>query len=757
MPRRLLADFLELQRKSFFYLLESGLMEELARRNPIQPAQKEWEVVFHPQHYRLRMPNRTPERCIVQGKSYVSKLYVPVQWMHHGTKQKIIRWVLIGDLPLMTKRGHFIIRGAPRVVVNQLLRSPGVYYREKIREFYEDVWDEQPSQVMKRCYADIICLRGTWLRLEVEPNKEIWARTKRGPSIPAWWLLIGMGFTDRLLLRLLPSPTRWLFSAENSFEENAWLLLQKDATDKKDKKDAELPDMPLPALSIETEEAEETEETEEGEQKDLSLTSEEELMSSTFENPVRYPMEAWNKIGLRLQNLGYATPAASRRSSPTDELPPSSSLEKPETGEKETGSRLNTTELGKQWVFNQFMNPRSYDLGESGRRALNRQLGLSLPIHQTTLTGQDLLRVAQGLLEVEEGLRPLDDIDHLNRRRVRTAGELLQIQIGVGLLRLETQLLNQMKQNPPGFTQVNWQGAIRTKAFNGALREFFGTSPLSQFLDQINPLAELTHKRRLTAMGPGGITRDNATMEVRGIHPSHYGRICPIETPEGKNTGLVNSLTTYARVTPLGLLETPFYRVYQGQVQQAAGWFYLSATEEEQVTTAAGDVWVSPTGFLSTSTIPTRTAQEFKSLRRQQIDYVAVSATQMISLATTLIPFLEHDDANRALMGSNMQRQAVPLLRPERPWVKTGFEARAVSDSGHALQTRVSGMVRYVSAEKIEIVTTLSSLLQKRKVGFSADTIEKTDQTNLSSASTENSLAFSQMGKLKTLHRAAMV
>lgn len=664
MPRPFLADFLDLQRKSFFYLLESGLMEEFARRNPIRPSNNEWEVVFHPQHYRLRSPTRTPEQCIVQGKSYVAKLYLPVQWTHRSTRQMRVRWVLIGHLPLMTKRGHFIIRGAPRVVVNQLLRSPGVYYREKIREFYEEVWDEQPSNVLKRCYADIICLRGTWLRFEVMPNKDIWARTKRGPSIPAWWLLIGMGFTEQLLLRLLPHPTRWLLHRFNS--------------------DESLSSKPKGAFSAET------------------------------EANVSHPIAAWTQIGLRLQNLGYTTasiPSAASPAAPTEGML-GGAVSSGNSGQRSTNL---PAELGKQWIFNQFMNPRNYDLGQSGRRALNQQLGLALPLHQTTLTAQDILRVAQGLLEVEDGLRPLDDIDHLNRRRVRTAGELLQIQIGVGLLRLEVQVRQMLNQDP---TLAPWQGAIRTKAFNGALREFFGTSPLSQFLDQINPLAELTHKRRLTAMGPGGITRDNATMAVRGIHPSHYGRICPIETPEGKNTGLVNSLTTYARVTPLGLVETPFYRVYQGQVQEAAGWFFLSATEEEQVTTAAGDIWVSPTGFLSSSAksnIPARRAQEFQSLHRQQIDYVAVAATQMISLATTLIPFLEHDDANRALMGSNMQRQAVPLLRPERPWVKTGSEARAVSDSGHALQTRVSGLIRYVSAEKIVLMTGIQNKLGNKK------------------------------------------
>ena len=247
---------------------------------------------------------------------------------------------------------------------------------------------------------------------------------------------------------------------------------------------------------------------------------------------------------------------------------------------------------------------------------------------------------------------------------------------------------------------------INNKAFNSALREFFGTSPLSQFMDQINPLAEITHKRRLSSMGPGGVTRDTATLAIRGIHPTHYGRICPIETPEGKNTGLVNSMTTYARVNSLGMLESPFYKVYKGIVQKSSGMFFLSAEQEEKTKLAASDLFVTPIGFLPNSNIPVRIGENFTKIPRNNVEYIGVSPTQMISIATSLIPFLEHDDANRALMGSNMQRQAVPLIRPERPIVGTGLESRAVSDSGHVIQSKFSGVVTYVSADKI-IVTTL--------------------------------------------------
>ena len=498
------------------------------------------------------------------------------------------------------------------------------------------------------------------------------------------------------------------------------------------------------------------------------------------------------------------------------------------------------------------MNPRAYDLGKQGRSAFNRKLGLKIDERQLTLTAQDLLYATDYLIKVEKGLRNLDDIDHLKNRRVRTSGELIQIQIGIALVRLEKAIrdkinktsiqfnisdlpkkkltseafpskffvslgkasestddfkgetlsqdsawgslpgkdfpeqafplkssaeskafpnetknlqnlaksyLNgvkpislsqdfawskQQKSSPTmqnlGSLPLNYpdqkiggsgggrsnsgfltkynssyssldsktltvSNLINNKAFNSALREFFGTSPLSQFMDQINPLSEITHKRRLSSMGPGGVTRDTATLAIRGILPTHYGRICPIETPEGKNTGLVNSMTAYARVNPLGMLESPFYKVYKGIVLKTSGMFFLSAEQEEKTKLAAADLFVTPIGFLPNTNIPVKIGENFTKMDRNNVEYIGVSPIQMISIATSLIPFLEHDDANRALMGSNMQRQAVPLIRPDRPIVGTGLEPRAVSDSGHVIQSKFSGVVTYVSAEKIIVAT----------------------------------------------------
>ena len=376
---------------------------------------------------------------------------------------------------------------------------------------------------------------------------------------------------------------------------------------------------------------------------------------------------------------------------------------------------MTQAELGRRWLFKKFMNPRTYDLGLFGRLALNKKLGLTISESQTTLTAQDLLAATNYLMKVENGSYPIDDIDHLRNRRVRTSGELLQGQFAIGLLRLERAIRLKMNQTSSKFvvksSSSNLQysdfvlnSLINTKPLNGVLREFFGTHPLSQFMDQINPLSELTHKRRLSSLGPGGVSRDTATLAVRGIHPSHYGRICPIETPEGKNTGLVNSLTIYARLNSEGLLESPFYRIYKGQVQKQTGIIYLPADQEEKTKIATPDINLSQLSFLPSQFIPARIGKHFQTLSRNSLEFIGVSQLQMISLATSFIPFLEHDDANRALMGSNMQRQAVPIIRPERPFVGTGLEARAVSDSGHALIAKQSGYVTYVSGSQIAVL-----------------------------------------------------
>jgi DNA-directed RNA polymerase subunit beta len=684
LKRYFLADFVEIQRKSFLFFLEKGLIEEFSKRNPINNVKKDISFRFYPEYYKLTPPEYTPREAVLNSKSYTSKLYMPVQLTDKKNKIVKLKWIYIGNLPLMTKRGHFILNGAPRVVVNQIIRSPGIYYGEKFNENYSDKWSQKPENSYKRYYADLICLRGTWLRLEIDKDKNVWAQMKKGPKIPVFWFLIAMGIPERMIFRSVYEPQRLVRQLEKEEHENT-------NTTKVNPEKGRQPKGAGGVIISETETLKNGSLTSQG----TALTKRSTKHNYTY---VKNPPEAWKEIYTLFSS-------------------------------KKTKENQKLTELGRKWLFNKFMNPRTYDLGKQGRVAFNNKLGLKIAPNQLTLTGQDLLYATDYLIKVEKGLKKIDDIDHLKNRRVRTSGELLQIQIGIALVRFEKYLRERMNKlvilNAPGLTHVNSsnsQGSqkpigkknkisitniINSKPFNSAIREFFGTSPLSQFMDQINPLAEITHKRRLTSMGPGGVTRDNATLAIRGIHPTHYGRICPIETPEGKNTGLVNSMTAYARVNSNGIIESPFYKVYKGQVQKSLGMFYLSAEQEEKMKLAAADLFVSSIGFLPNANVPVRIGEDFTKIKRNDVQFIGISPLQMISIATSLIPFLEHDDANRALMGSNMQRQAVPLIRPERPIVGTGLEARAVSDSGHALQAKYSGLVTYVSSTKIYVTKIL--------------------------------------------------
>ena len=358
---------------------------------------------------------------------------------------------------------------------------------------------------------------------------------------------------------------------------------------------------------------------------------------------------------------------------------------------------------GQQLLQTRFFDPKRYDLGRVGRYKINKKLRLTIPDTVRTLTHEDVLSTLDYLinLELDVGGASLDDIDHLGNRRVRSVGELLQNQVRVGLNRLERIIKERMTVGETD--SLTPAQLVNPKPLVAAIKEFFGSSQLSQFMDQTNPLAELTHKRRISALGPGGLTRERAGFAVRDIHPSHYGRLCPIETPEGPNAGLINSLATHARVNEYGFIETPFWKVENGVVLKDGDPIYLSADREDEVRVAPGDVATEDDGRITADLIPVRYRQDFEKVPPEQVDYVALSPVQVISVATSLIPFLEHDDANRALMGSNMQRQAVPLLRPERALVGTGLETQVARDSGMVPISRVNGTVTYVDANAIVV------------------------------------------------------
>jgi DNA-directed RNA polymerase subunit beta len=584
----MLPDLVEIQRSSFRWFLEEGLIEELDSFSPITDYTGKLELRFLAKNYKLKRPKYDVDEAKRRDASYAVQMYVPTQLINKEDKGKIIEQdVFIGDLPLMTDRGTFIINGAERVIVNQIVRSPGVYYKSEL------------DKNGRRTYsASLIPNRGAWLKFETDKNDIVWVRIDKTRKLSAQVLLKALGLTDNEIFDSLRHPE----------------FYQKTID------------------------------------KEGNLTEEEALM------------ELYKKL---------------------------------RPGEPPTVSG------GQQLLDSRFFDPKRYDLGKVGRYKLNRKLRLTTPDAIRVLTPQDILCAIDYLINLEFDIGSTDDIDHLGNRRVRSVGELLQNQIRVGLNRLERIIRERMTVSET--SSLTPASLVNPKPLVAAVKEFFGSSQLSQFMDQTNPLAELTHKRRLSALGPGGLTRERAGFAVRDIHTSHYGRICPIETPEGPNAGLIGSLATHARVNQYGFIETPFLPVENGRVKRELEAEYMTADMEDDLRVAPGDITTDENGYILGSTIPVRYRHEFTTTTPDQVDYVAISPVQIISVATSLIPFLEHDDANRALMGSNMQRQAVPLLRPERPLVGTGLEVQAARDSGMVVVAKFDGVVCFVEAESIDV------------------------------------------------------
>ena len=583
----LLPDLIEIQRSSFRWFLEEGLIEELNSFSPITDYTGKLELHFLGNNYKLKEPKYSVEESKRRDSTYAVQMYVPTRLLNKETGDIKEQEVFIGDLPLMTDRGTFIINGAERVIVNQIVRSPGVYYKSEI------------DKNGRRTYsASLIPNRGAWLKFETDRNDLVWVRIDKTRKLSAQVLLKALGLSDNEIFDALRHPEYFQKTIE----------------------------------------------------KEGQFSEEEALM------------ELYRKL---------------RPGEPPTVLG------------------------GQQLLDSRFFDPKRYDLGKVGRYKLNKKLRLSAPDTMRVLTPGDILAAVDYLINLEYDIGSIDDIDHLGNRRVRSVGELLQNQVRVGLNRLERIIRERMTVSDA--ESLTPASLVNPKPLVAAIKEFFGSSQLSQFMDQTNPLAELTHKRRLSALGPGGLTRERAGFAVRDIHPSHYGRICPIETPEGPNAGLIGSLATHARVNLYGFLETPFRAVENGKVLFNVAPVYMTADEEDDLRTATGDVPLDENGYIKGPSVPVRYRQDWTTTNPEQVDYVAVSPVQIISVATSMIPFLEHDDANRALMGSNMQRQAVPLLKPERPLVGTGLEAQAARDSGMVIVSRTDGDVIYVDATEIRV------------------------------------------------------
>jgi DNA-directed RNA polymerase subunit beta len=587
--QELLPDLIEIQRSSYKWFLEYGIIEELNSFTPITDYAGKLELHFIGEKYRLKEPKYYIEEAKKRDASYSVQVYVPTLLLNKETGERKEQEVFIGDLPLMTDRGTFLINGAERVIVNQIVRSPGVYFKSEL------------DKNGKRTYsASVIPNRGAWLKFETDKNGVVWVRIDKTRKISAQVLLKAMGLSDREILDRLRHPDFYQKTLE----------------------------------------------------KEGNPTTDEALM------------ELYRKL---------------------------------RPGEPPTVSG------GQALLETRFFDPKRYDLGKVGRYKMNKKLRLTVPYNMRVLTVEDILCVVDYLINLEFDIGNVDDIDHLGNRRVRSVGELLQNQVRVGLSRLERIIRERMTVGDPN--TLTPAALVNPKPLVAAIKEFFGSSQLSQFMDQTNPLAELTHKRRISALGPGGLSRDRAGFAVRDIHPSHYGRICPVETPEGPNAGLIGSLATYAKVNEYGFIATPYYKVENGKVRWDLPAEYLTADEEDDKRVAPGDLSTDEDGIILGESVPIRYRQEFSTTSPTQVDYVAVSPVQIVSVATSMIPFLEHDDANRALMGSNMQRQAVPLLRAERPLVGTGLEGQAARDSGMVIVSRDYGTITYVDARKIKLKT----------------------------------------------------
>ncbi len=579
-----LPDLIEVQKKSFEWFLKEGLKEELLSFSPIKDYTGRLELHFLP-NYTFDNAKYTVEEARIHDATYAKQLRVMIRLVNRDSGEIKEQEVYIGDIPTMTDKGTFIVNGAERVIVSQIVRSPGVYFKC------------DPSPTGKRLYnATMIPNRGAWLKIETDSNDVIHVKIDKNRKILATTLLKAMGIT--------------VSEMESKFTHFEFLkkTLEKDPTE----------------------------------------TTDEALV------------ELYKKLR------------------PGDPASPQG---------------------GRQILESRFFDEKKYDIGRVGRYKLNKKLNLNIPKNQRTLTVEDIVSTIEYLINLTYDEGQLDDIDHLGNRRIRSVGELLQNQFRVGLSRIERIVKERMTlQDSETLTPLN---LLNTKPLVASLKEFFGSSQLSQFMDQTNPLAELTHKRRISALGPGGLQRERAGFAVRDIHPSHYGRICPIETPEGPNAGLIGSLATHAKVNDYGFVESPFFVVKDGVVTDEV--VYMTADADENYRCAPADVKLTKDRKFVEKVVPARYRSEFIMCEASKIDFVGVCPIQIISVATSMIPFIEHDDANRALMGSNMQRQAVPLLITERPRVGTGLESRVAKDSGMVIVADVDGTVERVVGEEIVI------------------------------------------------------
>ena len=699
-----LPNLIEIQLKSYEWFLQSdtskrknqGLQAVFEEIFPIESPHE--DVVLEFKEYEIGAPKYSEYECKERDVTYAAPLKATIRLIRKDSMEVREQSVYMGDIPLMTRRGTFIINGAERVVVNQLHRSPGIFF------FFEE--DE-------RIYnARVIPDRGSWLEFEMDTKGYIIARIDRKKKFPVTLLVKALGYeSDEEIVKLFYDTKKVKLESEDDFRLLNGKRVAKDAISKST---GEVVIEVGERINIDIIDRIRDEGIKEVEIIDFPNNKEDSYLSATLEMEkefIKKNLKVDESEGYKSSDLSLlAIHAIMRPGEPTN------------------------IENARNELERLFFNARTYSLGDVGRYKINQKFGLK-DLRELTLTKEDIVYTVNYILYLiaeadgyeteykdESGKKAkrfvptlVDDIDHLGNRRVRSVGELIMNQIKIGFQRMERVIKERMTIQD--LDVITPQALISIKPISAVINEFFGSSQLSQFMDQTNPLAELTHKRRLNALGPGGLSRERAGFEVRDVHPSHYGRMCPIETPEGPNIGLIVSLSTFGRINDYGFLETPYRKVEKGKVTDAVE--YLTANIEDSYFIAQANAELSDDGSFVKSMIPTRNRGNFPYKKPKEVQYMDVSPTQIFSVSTCLIPFLEHDDANRALMGSNMQRQAVPLLTEEAPLIGTGMEPAAAYDSGVLVIADRAGEVVYADAKVVKVKNTAGDIdeyqLQKYK------------------------------------------
>ena len=676
-------DFLEVQLKSFQHFLQldtppekrknEGLYKVFAENFPIADTRNNFVLEFL--DYYIDPPRYTIDECIERGLTYSvplkAKLKLYCTDPDHEDFDTVIQDVYLGPIPYMTAKGTFVINGAERVVVSQLHRSPGVFFGQSTH-----------ANGTKLYSARIIPFKGSWIEFATDINNVMYAYIDRKKKLPVTTLLRAIGFeSDKDILEIFGLAEEIKVNKTNLKKalgrRLAARVLKTWVEDFVDEDTGEV-------VSIERNEVVIDRETV------LEESHIEEILESGVQNILLHKEER----NLSDYSIIYNTLQKDSSNSEKEAvLYIYRQLRNAEPADDASAREV---------ITNLFFSEKRYDLGEVGRYRINKKLNLSTPPDVKVLTKEDIIEIIKYLIELINSKTDVDDIDHLSNRRVRTVGEQLYNQFGVGLARMSRTIRERMNvRDNEVFTPID---LINAKTISSVINTFFGTNALSQFMDQTNPLAEMTHKRRMSALGPGGLSRERAGFEVRDVHYTHYGRLCPIETPEGPNIGLISSLCVYAKINDLGFIETPYRKVENGKVDLSDnGIVYLTAEVEEGHIIAQGNAPLDDDGKFVRSRVKARLNADFPVVAPEEVSLMDVSPTQIASIAASLIPFLEHDDANRALMGSNMMRQAVPLLRTEAPIVGTGLEGQLIRDSRTQITAEGAGVIEFVDATTIRI------------------------------------------------------